>query len=101
MTDQSGPNTPKQASGPAAPTYYVFPVIVGGDGKEDFAPPIRQASEEDAILEAMSLRAKYRGLLVVACQGPPLDSDEEEERFFSEIIAYGDVSDALRGTLPV
>jgi hypothetical protein len=101
MTDQSGPNTPKHASGPAPATNYIFPVIVGADGKEDFAPPIWQESEEDAILEAMSMRAKFRGLLVVACHGPPLHSDDEEDRFFSEIIAYGDVSDELRKTLPV
>jgi hypothetical protein len=101
MTDQKRPTTPEHATGPVPARYYIFPVIVGADGKEDFAPPIWQESEEDALLEAMSMRAKFRGLLVVACQGPPLDSDEEEDRFFSEIIAYGDVSDELRNTLPV
>jgi hypothetical protein len=68
-----------QAARPSA--YYVFPVIVGEDGEEDFATPIRQATSEDAIVKAMSLQAKHSGLLVVACYGPALEIGAEEENF--------------------
>jgi hypothetical protein len=88
-----------QAASPSP--YYIFPVVVGDDGQEDFGEPICQARRDEAIVHAMHLEAQYGGLLVVACYGPPLDSDEEEESFFYHVRTFGTVSDKLRDTIPV
>ena len=89
-----------EAAGPSA--YYIFPVVIGDDGEEDFATPIRQARREDAIVNAMSLQAQHNGLLVVACYGPPLELEEgKKENFFYHIATIGTVSEKLRRSFQV
>jgi hypothetical protein len=88
-----------QAARPSA--HYIFPVVVGEDGEEDFGEPIREASGEDAIVHAMRLHAKHNGLLVVACYGRPLEATGEDENFFYHVATIGAVSGRLRNMIPL
>jgi hypothetical protein len=88
-----------RAARPSA--HYIFPVIVGEDGQEDFGEPILQPSSEDAIVKAMSLQAEHDGLLVVACYGPPLEKAGTGENFFYHVATIGSVPGRLRGGIPL
>jgi hypothetical protein len=88
-----------RAAGPSA--HYIFPVVIGEDGQEDFGEPIRQPSSEDAIVKAMSLQARHNGLLIVACYGRPLEANGEDENFFYHVATIGAVSGRLRNTIPL
>ena len=81
--------------------HYIFPVVVGEDGQEDFGEPILQPSSEDAIVKAMSLQAKHNGLLVVASYGPPSETSGKDENFFYHVATIGAVPPRLRSTIPV
>jgi hypothetical protein len=87
-----------QAARPSA--HYIFPVVVGADGEEDFGEPIRQPSGEDAIVHAMRLHARHSGLLVVACYGPAPEVAGEDENFFYHVATIGAVPGRLRNALP-
>ena len=88
-----------RAARPSA--HYIFPVILGEDGEEDFGEPILQPSSEDAIVKAMSLQARHNGLLVVACYGPPLEADGKGENFFYHVATIGSVPARLHGAIPL